>query len=54
MTSAVVADGFVLRSLARIGRIAIFFGQVLVQCGKVLARPDLVITRSTMPAAVRW
>lgn len=43
MNAAVVQDGFVLRSLARIGRIAIFFLQTLVQCGRVLARPGLVI-----------
>jgi phospholipid/cholesterol/gamma-HCH transport system permease protein len=42
MTAAVGQDGFVLRSLARVGRIAIFFAQMLVQCGQVLARPMLV------------
>ena len=45
MNEAVATDGFVLRSLARIGRIAIFFAQMVVQCGKVLARPDLVIAQ---------
>jgi phospholipid/cholesterol/gamma-HCH transport system permease protein len=45
MTTVVVNDGFILRSLARIGRIAIFLAQMLVQCGPVLARPDLVINQ---------
>lgn len=45
MNAAVAPDGFILRSLARIGRIAIFFAQMVVQCGQVLARPDLVIAQ---------
>jgi phospholipid/cholesterol/gamma-HCH transport system permease protein len=45
MTTAVVQDGFVLRSVARVGRIAIFLAQVLVQCGRVLARPGLVVNQ---------
>jgi phospholipid/cholesterol/gamma-HCH transport system permease protein len=43
MTTAVAQDGLVLRSVARIGRIAIFFARMLMQCGPVLARPELVI-----------
>ena len=35
MTVAVVGDGLVLRTLARIGRIAIFFAEMVVQCGRV-------------------
>ncbi len=43
MTAAVAVDGLVLRTLAHIGRIAIFFAEMVVQCGRVLARPNLVI-----------
>jgi phospholipid/cholesterol/gamma-HCH transport system permease protein len=43
MTTAVAQDGVVLRSVARIGRITLFFTQMLMQCGPVLARPELVI-----------
>jgi phospholipid/cholesterol/gamma-HCH transport system permease protein len=45
MTSAVVQDGVILRSLARLGRIAIFLLQVLLQSGRVLARPGLIIAQ---------
>src|SRR5580692_11333558 len=45
MNEAVATDGFVLRSLAHIGRIAIFFAQMVVQCGRVLARPSLIINQ---------
>ena len=43
MTAVVIVDGLVLRTLAHIGRIAIFFAEMLVQCVRVLARPNLVI-----------
>jgi phospholipid/cholesterol/gamma-HCH transport system permease protein len=43
MTAVVIVDGLVLRTLAHIGRIAIFFAEMVVQCGRVLARPNLVI-----------
>ncbi|MEJ0005237.1 MAG: lipid asymmetry maintenance ABC transporter permease subunit MlaE [Steroidobacteraceae bacterium] len=45
MTTAVAADGFILASLARIGRIAIFLVKVLAQCGGVLARPSLIVNQ---------
>jgi phospholipid/cholesterol/gamma-HCH transport system permease protein len=45
MTAAAVRDGIVLRSLARIGHMAIFLAQMVVQCGRVLARPNLVIAQ---------
>ena len=45
MTTAVVQDGYILRLLARIGRMAIFLMQVLVQCWRVLARPSLVVSQ---------
>jgi phospholipid/cholesterol/gamma-HCH transport system permease protein len=45
MNAAVIQDGIVLRTLARIGRMTIFFAQMLVQCGRVLLRPDLVINQ---------
>jgi phospholipid/cholesterol/gamma-HCH transport system permease protein len=43
MTAAVAQDGLILRSVARIGHITIFFLRMLMQCGAVLARPELVI-----------
>ncbi|HTY92967.1 MAG TPA: lipid asymmetry maintenance ABC transporter permease subunit MlaE [Steroidobacteraceae bacterium] len=45
MTTAVVNDGFVLRSLTRIGRVTIFLMHMLAQCGRVLARPGLVVNQ---------
>lgn len=45
MSTAVARDGFVLRSLARIGHMAIFLAQMLIQCVRVLARPVLVINQ---------
>jgi phospholipid/cholesterol/gamma-HCH transport system permease protein len=45
MNAAVAADGLVLRTLARIGHMTLFFVQMLLQCGRVLARPDLVINQ---------
>ncbi len=43
MSAVVAQDGFVLRSVARIGQVTIFLARVLAQCGRVLARPELVI-----------
>jgi phospholipid/cholesterol/gamma-HCH transport system permease protein len=45
MSTAVAQDGFILRSLAKVGRIAIFFAEMLVQCVRVLVRPSLVIAQ---------
>ena len=45
MSTAVAEDGYILRSVARIGRIAIFLVLMLAQCGRVLARPGLVINQ---------
>jgi len=45
MTTAIVRDGFILRAVARVGHIAIFLAQVLAQCGRLVARPNLVINQ---------
>jgi len=45
MTTAIVRDGFILRAVARVGHIAIFLAQVLEQCGRLVARPNLVINQ---------
>jgi phospholipid/cholesterol/gamma-HCH transport system permease protein len=45
MTTTVVRDGLVLRSLARLGHMAIFLAQMLMQCGRALARPNLIINQ---------
>ncbi|MGC1456986.1 MAG: lipid asymmetry maintenance ABC transporter permease subunit MlaE [Steroidobacteraceae bacterium] len=45
MNATVAPDGVVLRTLARIGKMAIFCVHVFTQCGRVLARPDLVIAQ---------
>lgn len=45
MNAVVAQDGIVLRTLVRIGRMTIFFLQMLLQCGRVLARPNLVIAQ---------
>jgi phospholipid/cholesterol/gamma-HCH transport system permease protein len=45
VTTGAVNDGIILRSLARMGRIAIFFAQMLVRCIPVIGRPGLVINQ---------
>jgi phospholipid/cholesterol/gamma-HCH transport system permease protein len=45
MTTAAARDGLVLRSLARIGHMAIFLAQMLMQCGRALVRPNLIINQ---------
>ncbi len=45
MSTAVARNGLVLRYLARIGHMTLFLAEVLVQCGRVLARPSLVINQ---------
>jgi len=45
MSTAVAQDGFILGSLARVGRTAIFLLKVLAQCGRVLGRPSLVVNQ---------
>ena len=45
MSIAVVQDGVILRSLARIGHITIFLLQMLKQCIRVLVRPALIVNQ---------
>ena len=43
--STAAQNGFVTRTLAMLGAVAIFFGRLLVQCGRLWARPGLVVAQ---------
>jgi phospholipid/cholesterol/gamma-HCH transport system permease protein len=43
--NAVVQNSFIVRWLAKLGSVALFFARLLVQCVRVLARPGLVIAQ---------